>query len=380
MSRPEVVTQEIKNRLASYCKERALDALVLSSPDNVTYAIGVTIPSHARNRFRRTFAVVFPKATLSLIVVNVEYSFAKDNSHYDLLHQYREFYESPSAALAGILIDAGLERGRIGMELDHLPAQDLMELRRLLPKGIETQSCGPDILRVREVKLDWELEQIRRAANITSTAYESLRSNARVGWTEIKVAEHLMGVCQEEGVDQVRAIVGSGQRSLHANAYPTRKRIDDGDVVRLDLLCQVNGYWADVARTMAAGRVPIEADRAWQDLLQVHLKSLGSVSAADMASSPYESYEKSMAQMGLKPGLSFLGHGLGLTLHEDPYLRRGNDRQLLKGSVLCFEPYAITDTFALHVEDEVYLSDSGAPEVLTAVPSPEALPRFGDTA
>lgn len=378
MPRPVSVTTEIKGRLARYCDEQALDALVLSSPDNVTYVIGGTIPSHSRNRFRRTFAVVFPDATLTLIVVNVEHSFAKENAHYNHLLQYREFYQSPATQLAHALLDAGLQLGRIGLELDHLPVQDVEELRTLLPESTEFEASGGDVLNIREVKLEWELEQIRRAANITDIAYGSLLRSARVGWTELQVAEHLAGVCQEEGVDQVRVIVGSGPRSLHANAYPTAKRIDNGDVIRMDLLCQVNGYWADIARSMAAGNAPSEADRAWKELVQIHLKLLEEVRAGIRASVPFARYEQAMAQAGMDMGLTFLGHGLGLTLHEEPYLRHGNERVLVNESVLCFEPYAQANTFALHIEDEVYLDDSGAPQVLTTVPHPAPLPRFGE--
>ena len=75
-------------------------------------------------------------------------------------------------------------------------------------------------------------------------------------------------------------------------------------------------------------------------------------------------------------GLTFLGHGLGLTLHEEPYLRPGNERALVPNSVLCFEPYAQAEGFALHVEDEVYLDAAGSPQVLTTVPDRAPLPRL----
>jgi len=322
-------------------------------------------------------AVVFPDATLTLIVVNVEYSFAGEGTHYDRLLQYQEFYQSPAARLAEVLLDAGLPSCHVGVELDHLPAQDVAELRELLPTGTELRSCGGDVLSLREVKLDWELEQIRRAASITDTAYESLFRTGRVGWSELQVAEHLSGVCQEEGVDQVRVIVGSGTRSLYANAYPTAKRIEDGDVIRLDLLCQVNGYWADIARSMAAGKVPADADLRWNDLVGIHSKLLKDVKAGVRASTVHEWYESSMSQAGMEMGLTFLGHGLGLTLHEEPYLRRGNERTLVRNSVLCFEPYTQTDSFALHVEDEVYLDAAGSPQVLTTIPDQAPLPRLG---
>jgi len=322
-------------------------------------------------------AVVFPDNTLTLIVVNVEHSYATETAHCDLLLQYQEFYESPSRILANLLHDHGLRIGQVGLETDHMPADDLMQLREVLPPSVEFTPCGVDVLSIREQKLDWEIEQIRRAATVTTLAYESLTAKARTGWTEKQVAEHLSGVCYEEGVDQARVIVGSGARSLHANATPTSKIIERGDVIRMDLLCQVNGYWADVARTMAAGAAPDSADQAWQELIKIHRSLIDQVRAGVQASTIHQQYSHYMQSAALKTGLSFLGHGLGLTLHEEPYMRRGNDRLLLRSSVLCLEPYVLGDTFALHVEDEVLIDLSGESDVLTDVPQPSPLPRLG---
>jgi Xaa-Pro dipeptidase len=362
-------------RLRAVMRQRGLDAVAASSPDNVVYAAGSTVPSHLSNRFRRTLCLLPQEGPPALIVVNVEETLARDRVRWiDDIRAYNEFTDDPMMLLADLIRERGLARGRVGLELDHLPAADADRLRRALPHAVFVPAAEA-FFAARARKTPEEVAAIRQLGRLAARAHGDAYRRFRPGMTERDLARLLVEACP--GVDYCRPIVGAGERSAFPNAAPTDRPIAPGDVVRVDLISGAGWFRSDVARTAVCGPPTAEQARIWAVLGEAYARVQDALRPGASTRALHERYLQTLQAAGLEASLKFLGHGLGLTIHEEPYVNFYTDRALEPGMVLCLEPmYLIPGRMGFHIEDEFLITDDGF-EVLSAGTPNERLIELG---
>ena len=122
----------------------------------------------------------------------------------------------------------------------------------------------------------------------------------------------------------------------------------------------IAGYHAGVCRTAAVGTAPPEAVRIWANLTECKHLLLDAIKPGASSRAIYDLYIKKVGELGLPP-ISFIGHGIGLHLHEDPYLGPTEDRALEAGMVLGIEPliYETGFGFGMQNKDMVLVTTSG---------------------
>ncbi|MDQ4019694.1 MAG: aminopeptidase P family N-terminal domain-containing protein, partial [Actinomycetota bacterium] len=203
--------------------------------------------------------------------------------------------------LAGMLAATGLEGGRLGLELDVLPASLYLQYaRRLL--GFELADCSAVLRRVRSVKSTWELEQIRRAAAMLAHVPEWAQRHAREGMTELELAAELereLRRAGHQGPIRFRAfnnelfygsvlagpsaavpgstetpIVGPGI-NVAVSKGASRRPIGRGEPIIVDLAGAWEGYLADQTRTFSLGPVA----GGWRELHDAAVAILRGVAA-----------------------------------------------------------------------------------------------------
>ncbi|MDR7419268.1 MAG: Xaa-Pro peptidase family protein [Armatimonadota bacterium] len=353
MTVPDTVRQ-----LRAGMQRAGLDAVVATTPDNVIYVAGFTVPSHMSNRFRRTLCLLPMEGDPALVVVTVEETLARDRTRWiHEIHAYNEFTEDPWAVLAQVIRDRRLDRGRIGIEMDHVAADDYQRLVRHLPAA-RFSHAGPVFLETRMHKTPAEVQAIGTLARLAARAHGEAYQRLRPGMTERDLARLLVDACP--GVDYCRPIVGAGERSAFANAAPTDRRIGTGDVIRVDLIAGQQWFHSDIARTVVVGRPTAEQTRIWATLIDAYRRVQDRLRPGARTRDLHLTYLTTLREAGLEASLKFLGHGLGLTIHEEPYVNEYTDRALEAGMVLCLEPmYLIPGRMGFHIEDEFLITDGG---------------------
>lgn len=159
-------------------------------------------------------------------------------------------------------------------------------------------------------------------------------------------------------------VVGSGERSAILNAPPTGRRLRRGELVRIDIIGTGDCYHSDVARTLSVGEPDAEQERIFRVLYDVHRRLCEAVAPGAVTSDLYRIYTEEMAAAGLPP-YHFVGHGLGVTLHEEPFVDAVHSVRLEPGMVLCIEPLTALDgRFGVQVEDELLVTEDGC-ELIT---------------
>src|ERR1700752_4762123 len=125
--------QEIIARLRKGVLAEGLDAIIATSPENVTYVSGFVVPSQSLMRWRHAACVVTADGRIEMVAIDMEATTVRAHAGIDDLRIYREFTDDPMEKLADALKDLQLDGGRVGIELDFLPAKDFATLHRLLP-------------------------------------------------------------------------------------------------------------------------------------------------------------------------------------------------------------------------------------------------------
>jgi Xaa-Pro dipeptidase len=341
-------------------KKAGYDALISMSPENATYTAGVAIPSHSIVRQRHVICVVPANGAPKMIVVNMEESFARANAQIKDIRAYNEFTESPIQFLSDAVKELELERSRIGIEVDYLPARDYEKLRGLLPHT-RFEDVESFFGKLRMVKTDEEIEKLRKVGKAAEKVHHKAFGSLKPGMTELDLAGLIVNGLYGEGVDQIlKIVVGAGERCSHANPGPTKNIVKQGDMIRVDIFATLSSYLSDVARTAVVGRPTDFQRETWKKLIEARAATLEAIKPGVHSQEVYRIFSKKFKDLGLEP-INFVGHGLGLTLHEDPYINRFSDTILEPGMVLCVEPYymLVEQNMGFQIEDEIIVTGKG---------------------
>ena len=339
--------------------QEGLDAIVSFSPESVAYGAGFVVPSQAVPIRKRIFSTVVTPDDEALILASVETNEAKRRSRIADVRPYDEFSIDPMRAVADALEEFGAADGRVAVELDFLPARHAPQLERYLPKATLVDAEGA-ISRMRSVKTVEEMEAIRRIAQVVNDVHVSLAEAARPGWTEKQMALHLIEHILDTGGDGVTMLViGSGERSVYANCPPTDRVIRDGDVIRVDIYAHADGYLSDIARTLVVGEPNALQRDIWDKLCTAETALLDWIRPGASTRAVMQQFSDLFAEMGLDPAINFVGHSLGLTLHEDPFINLKTDHEIQEGMVLAIEPVYFADHGGFHLEDELLVTGDG---------------------
>ena len=339
--------------------QEGLDAIVAFSPESVAYGAGFIVPSQAVPIRKRIFSTVVTPDDEALVIASVETNEAQRRSRIEDIRPYDEFSIDPMRAVADVLEEFGAAGGRVAVELDFLPARHAPALERYLPKAT-LEDAEEVIARMRSVKTVEELESIRTIARVVNDVHVSLAEAARPGWTEKQMALHLIeGILATGGDGVTMLVVGSGERSVYANCPPTDRVIGDGDVIRVDIYAHTDGYLSDIARTLVVGEPDTRQRDIWEKLCEAETALLEWIRPGASSRDVMRQFSELFAQMGLNPAINFVGHSLGLTLHEDPFINLTSDTEIREGMVLAIEPVYFSDHGGFHLEDEIVVTADG---------------------
>ena len=357
---------EVTGRLVQEMGTRGHDAEIMCSPENFAYVTGFMVPSQPLLRHRHAMAVVTADGEVSLCGVDMEATTIGVRAPDAPLRVWAEFSDDPMEVLASMLSDLGLAGSAVGIETGYLPAADFGRLERQLP-GTRFTANDAVLARLRQIKTADEISLLRRLSRIADEAILGALGSVRRGDSEMDIAGHLTRGIYELGADDFRLmIVATGERSQLPNVGPSMRRLESGDVCRIEIFAIIDGYHAGVCRTACVEAPPPHAADIWQVLVECKHLLLDRMRPGASCREIYRAFASRLARENLPP-ISFAGHGIGLFLHEDPYI--GNtpvigstdDALLEAGMVLGVEPlcYRTGHGFGMQNKDMVLVTGNG---------------------
>ena len=353
------LADEIVSKARFAMREQGFDALVATSPENVAYTSGAAPPSQKTVRSRLAAAIVPAVGSCELVAVALEGPVVRLQSRLDSIRLYEEFVEDPVDAFAASVRERGLETGTIGVEETHLSVADYWKLFSALPKA-QLLRADEIFSELRTIKTPAEVEIIREIGSAAEHIALEVCQSFGAGATEREIGSFIGERYAEAGGDGLTMlVVGSGPRSAAVNAPPTDRVLMPGDILRLDIIGTKSRYHSDVARTAVVGEASAEQRRVHELLLEVHQRCLQALRPGVSSNEVYRIYSEAMHRARL-PAYHFVGHGLGITLHEEPFVNEVTLAELEEGMVLCIEPLTLIEgRFGMQIEDEVLITADG---------------------
>jgi Xaa-Pro aminopeptidase len=275
--------------------------------------------------------------------------------------------ESPAKLIAGALADRGLRTGRIGIE-ERLPFTFYDRFRAAAP-DYEFVSADPITIGCRAVKTPHELELMRLACEATCDVYRLVFANLKEGMTQEQVSELVsVGYAKMNLRGEAMVLFGPSAALPHGSKQP--RTLKEGEVVLIDDGCTVEGYWSDVTRTGVFGKPSKKIQRAFETVRKAQDAALDAARAGKFSGSVDDAARSVITSAGYGPGYKFfshrLGHGIGLDIHEHPYLVRGSQTALAPGMTFSNEPgIYIPGEFGIRCEDVMAVTAEGPAQLLT---------------
>lgn len=275
-------------------------------------------------------------------------------------------HESPYSSVAAILETRGLSSGRIGLD-ENTPFFISDGLAKASP-DFTFENARSVIAGCRMIKSQTELALMQRAKDMTLAVHKATASMLHEGISTTEVAAFIDAAHRKVGAaaGSYFKIVLFGEATAYPHGVKDPQILKDGDMVLIDTGCQLCGYISDITRSYVFGspsarqREVWEAEKAAQaaafDAAQIGVRC-GDVDLAARA----ELEKRGFGPGYETPGLPHrTGHGIGLDIHEWPYLNWGDNTPLSPGMCFSNEPMiCIYGEFGVRLEDHFYMAPDG---------------------
>ncbi|GAA1933545.1 M24 family metallopeptidase [Nocardioides marmoribigeumensis] len=354
------MTRPVLTKLIKHLADEGLDALVCVSPENIAYAAGFVIPSQTLMRWRHAAVVITAAGDEAILCVDMEETTVRAARPDVRVEAWTEFGGDAMTSLADLLREMGLADARVGIELGYLAQASYAQLVGRLP-DIDLVDADRLLVEARRVKTPDEVELLGRLSRISDQAIHDALAGVRAGDTEMDIAATLTRRVYEQGAQQFKLmIVATGERSELPNVGPTSRVLVPGDVCRVEIFSVIDGYQAGVCRTAVVGDPSAQARQVYENLVECKHRVLEAIRPGTRCADVYATYRQTFDRLGLAP-ISFVGHSIGVNLHEAPYLGPQSEAALEEGMVLGMEPlvYRTGHGFGMQIKDMVTVTGDG---------------------
>lgn len=370
MSNPHTFPAQVyatRLRKAQQLATAAGTPLVITPGPDLAYLTGIVSES-----FERLTALVVTDSAFGLVVPRLELAILNDSAVPGLGADGVELAvldwvdgDDPYALVLELLARRP-ELSRVVAVADAVPALHLVPL---LDRGLGVRLATDVLRRLRMVKDAAELDELRAAGAAIDRVHARVPEILRVGRTEREVADDIAAAIVEEGhTEAAFVIVGSGPHGADPHHEVSDRVIEAGDVVVVDIGGPLaSGYNSDCTRTYALGEPAPEIVEQYAVLERAQRASVDAVRPGVTAEAIDAAGRDLLTAAGLREFfLHRTGHGIGLSVHEEPYIVAGNDIPVEPGMAFSIEPgIYFRGRWGARIEDIVIVTEEGCEPVNT---------------
>lgn len=359
MFQKAVLTARLE-RLRRALAAQNLEGVVMVPGPNLLYYTGVD-----SLLLERPFTLLVPvDGVAALVVPELEAGPYKESRLPIEVNSWTDS-EGPARAIAAAVKTAHL-RGKWGVEgkAPFLFLSKLMEAAS--PEGENAESV---LQGLRAVKDEPEVRLLKKSASILSRAFEDFPGLMKAGMTELELAKAATEAIYSKGATKVDDIlVQTGASAADPHHLPTSRKLARGEGVVIDVGSTYEGYYADITRVLCLGRSP-EVEKVYGKVLEAEEKGI----RASRRGVPVGEVDAAARGALKKAGLAryFVhrtGHGLGLEVHEEPYIVEGGRERLKDGMCFTVEPGVyMRGRLGVRIEDNLVI-ERGQGVTITSTP------------
>jgi Xaa-Pro dipeptidase len=359
----------IEKRLQGLHRQQAthdLDCVALMPGANLHYLTGLNLPLTERPLlffFPQKRRPVSLLPTLEASRIEASLTFEAEFFTYGDEEGHQPAFKRVCRAL-------DLAGKRLGVEFLNMRVLELKQLEQYAP-GCQMLDVGRVLSELRMIKDAEEIGHMRQAIRITEQALQKVADVIRPGRTDLEIAAELKIAFLRAGAQEMsfEPTVVAGPESASPHARPSGRLIEQGDLIVIDCGVSYQGYVADITRTFAIGHPAPQLERVYEIVKEANAAGRAAVRPGVSAQEVDRVTRQVISQAGYGEYFTHrTGHGLGLEVHEPPYIVEGNEELLQPGMTFTIEPgIYLPGQGGIRIEDDVLVTSQGA-ETLTTFP------------
>lgn len=351
-------------RLREVAASHGANGAIVTHPANRRYFSGFSAGDHAPDEAAGVLLVTEDEAILFTGPSNLPWAEGTVRSPVNA-----RMWERPWPAFLGQQIQQlGLQQvafeDRAMTVADHSAIVEAAAEATLIPVGSAFQA-------IRAIKDDEELTLIARAARITDQAFIAATSGLKPGTTERELAWRIDLALREHGADgpAFETIVASGPHAARPHHHPTNRELQVGEPIVIDMGALVDGYCGDLTRTIVVGEAPALFRDRYNTVLAAQRAALARIQPGLTGGETDGIARDALTASGFgEQFVHWIGHGVGLVVHEGPVLSPDSDDVLQPGHVITVEPGIYFEGWGgIRIEDLCVVRENGL-EVLSGAP------------
>ncbi|SIS90087.1 M24 family metallopeptidase [Salimicrobium salexigens] len=361
-------------RLREVLKARNLDAAIIFNFENQYYFSGLKAITYSR-----PMILVVEENKQSLIIPKVEENHAKEKTDVDSLYIYQEVRNSSGEstdykALFNDVLSKLNDNSKVGIEYSSLPTDFTMSLQS---QGFEIEDIQQDVVDLRSIKSEEEIEAIKTSGDLVSGALKNTLENSSIKASEVDIDyfgnqflfDEISKKFTNSTLDYFVMSPSGIERTNMPHVFSNTRKLEEGDIIIHSRQVGLNGYRAECERTYFVGEPSEKQKEVFDVMLRAHNAALDFIKVGVTAKEVDEAALRVIREAGLEKYVSHrTGHGIGIGQHEEPYLRFDNDLELKAGMVFCIEPgIYVPGVGGFRHSDTVVLREDGT-EIITEYP------------
>lgn len=347
------MTQQLELRLKKLRKllvEKDCEAILISQPENRYYISG----------FDGTAGFLLITKDRNILATDFRYieQSKKQAAGFEIIQTTGKMEDWLPALISKLSVkNIGFESGHLNYSIYNR----LSNIVSALKPEINLVPLEDFIDSLRAVKDQREIELITKAVALADAAMKYSIGNIKPGMTELEAVWETEKYLRENGSQSLPfyIIIASGPNSALPHAKPTERKIKRGEPVLIDLGAKFQNYTSDISRTIFLGEPDDTFKRVYRIVLRAQQAAIDGIKdgtnglEADSLARDVIGHSGYGKQFGHS-----LGHGLGLAIHEEPYLRQNSKEQLIDNMVFTIEPgIYISGWGGIRLEDTVMLKN-----------------------
>ncbi|TNM63783.1 M24 family metallopeptidase [Aliirhizobium smilacinae] len=361
---PPISIEELQARitkLQGLMREAGVKAVYLDTSTSLTYFTGMTLGAS-----ERLHGAIIP-STGAPIYISPAFEEPKTVTLIKIDGQIAtwEEHEDPALLVANLICDLPAEGGTLAFD----PATPFLfssPITAYIGARLTIIGAGDLIAACRQIKSATEIAIIQTAMTAGLQVHKAVWEGLHEGVSTTEVTDFIAAAHAKLGMRHVFAAAQFGEATAYPHGVPYAQTLGKGDMVLIDLGAHIHRYCSDITRTYAFGEATERQRELWNMEKKAHRAAFEAAQLGSACEDVDTAARKVLTEAGYGPdyqvpGLPHrTGHGLGMDLHENPFIVRGNKTKLEPGMVFSDEPMlCVYGECGVRLEDIIYMSETG---------------------
>jgi Xaa-Pro aminopeptidase len=344
-------------QLQQQLKRRKIDAILITQPENRRYLSGYTAADHGIQE--SSGVLLMPKKGAPWLLTDSRFILQAEEEAQGFTI---EVYKKGLFKLLKKLLPT-LKARRLAFESHYFLHSSVASMEKILGGKTELLPVTEVVEAMRLIKSEEEIRLLKESVLRNELVFQQVRGLVALGMTEIDLALEIERLMREQGAERpsFETIVAFGANAAKPHAVPSKRVLQEGDLVLIDMGLVLQGYCSDMTRTFVVGEPDSVFLERLRTVRKAQLAGIKAIRTGAVCKEVDQAARQVIADAGYGDFFGHsLGHGVGLAVHEAPSLSPRNRKKLHAGMIVTIEPgIYLPDWGGIRLENMAVVREDG---------------------